>query len=208
MELISFKERVAQVAIGQAQKYKDVFVDFEYLLCSEAFIKQDYYIIAATTNNYRHLIGVNTSISAEDFFEKCINGSLSENDFDFIKSGRSSAEIKGSVRRKIRSLPFFTSMIGNDLVVQEDYVKNGIICAFVATDCNVSVGFINEGKSRPKSLLWGDSVDWNKAACVDLILRRKVEDELFSEIVIGSKEKLMKYENKISSVVVSELFMD
>lgn len=168
METVSFKERVAQVAIDQAKQYRDVFLDFEYLLCSEAFIKQDYYIIAATANNYRHLIGVNTAISADDFFERCINGSLSENDFDFKKSGRSELEIKGSVRRKIKSLPFFTAMMGSELVVQEDYTKNGILCSFATTDCNMTVGFINEGKSRPKSLLWGDSLDWNKVAYVDL----------------------------------------
>lgn len=159
MEPKNFKERVAQVAIMQAPKYKSVFVDYEYLLCSEAFIERDYYIIAATENNYRHLIGVNTSISAEIFFQKCMDGTLNENDFDFKKSGRSEKEIKGSVRRKIKALPLFAEMMGNDLVAQEAYQKNGVVCSFATTDCDMTIGFIDEGKARPKSLLWGDSLD-------------------------------------------------
>lgn len=205
MESVSFKERVAQVAIEQAKHYKDVFVDYEYLLCSEAFVKQDYYIISANANNYRHLIGVNTAISADDFFVKCINGELTEGDFDFVKAGRSEKEIKGSVRRKIRSLPYLTSMIGKDLVVQEDYNKNGIICSFATTDCNVTIGFVSEGKSRPKSLLWGDSLDWDKAAFVELILRRKVNDAAFSEIVVGDEAVLMKYRDKVKDIVTPDL---
>ena len=92
MESSSFKERVAQVAIEEAARYKAVFVDYEYLICSDAFKKQDYYIISAKPDNYRHLIGVNTAISASAFFEKCISGDLSEADFDFSKAGRSEKE--------------------------------------------------------------------------------------------------------------------
>ena len=206
MESLSFKERVAQIAIEQAIHYKKVFVDYEYLLCSDAFIKQDYYIISANANNYRHLIGVNTAISADNFFVKCINGELTECDFDFVKTGRSEKEIKGSVRRKVRSLPYLTSMIGKDLVVQEDYNKNGIICSFVTTDCNITIGFAGNEKSRPKSLLWGDMLDWDKSAPVDLILRRKTNDVVFSEIIAGNEDALMKYKDRIKDVVASDLF--
>lgn len=208
MHPISFKKRVVQTAVDQARQYKDVFVDFEYLLCSKAFVKQDYYILAADTSNYRHLIGVNTSVSAEDFFTKCIDGTLQESDFDFIKSGRTEREIKGSVRRKIKSLPFFTSMIGKDLVVQEDYVKNGVLCSLATTDCNVTVGFINSQKSRPKTLLWGDSLDWDKAEYVDLILRRKSGDVFFSEIIVGTEKTLLEYRNKIEKITKPELFAE
>lgn len=208
MEPVSFKKRVAEVAIEQAKQYEDVFINYEYLICSEAFVKQDYYIIAATSSNYRHLIGVSTSISAVDFFEKCMDGSLSENDFDFTKPGKSEREVKGSVRRKIKSLPFLMSIMREDLVVQEDYIKNGVICSFASTDCNVTVGFVNEGKSRPKSLLWGDSLDWNKAAYVDLILRKKRNDNLFSEIIIGDGNMLLKYKDRIDAIVDPELFVN
>ena len=201
MEPLNFKDRVAQIATQQAIYYKNVFVDYEYLICSEAFANQDYYIISAQPDNYRHLIGVNTSISAGEFFTKCINGELTENDFDFNKIGRTEKEIKGSVRRKIRSLPHLTSMIGNNLVVQENYNKNGILCSFATTDCNITVGFVNEGKSRPKTLLWGDTLDWNKSAFADLILRRKSGEKIFTDIVVGDVSSIRKYKDKIKGIV-------
>ncbi len=205
MKAQSFKERVAQAAIMQAPIYKAVFVNYEYLLCSKAFTEHDYYIVSAAENNYRHLIGVNTSISADIFFQKCMDGTLNENDFDFKKPGKSEKEIKGSVRRKIKALPFLMGMISNGLVAQEGYQKNGVVCSFATTDCNMTIGFIAQGKSRPKSLLWGDSLNREKAGFVDLILRRKPSEELFSEIVVGSDETLAEYRNKIDAVISPEL---
>ena len=106
----SFKERVAQVAIAQAKVYEQVFLKYEYLLCSEAFSENPYYIISAHADNFRHLVGVNTSFSAEEFFNKCLDGTLTENDFDFIKRGQSEKEVKGAVRDKIIALPEFLSI--------------------------------------------------------------------------------------------------
>ena len=39
----SFKERVRQEMIKAAKQYKDIYVDYEYLICSEIFEKNDYY---------------------------------------------------------------------------------------------------------------------------------------------------------------------
>ncbi len=43
----SFKERARQEMIKAAKQYKDIYVDYEYLICSVTFEKNDYYIIAA-----------------------------------------------------------------------------------------------------------------------------------------------------------------
>ena len=96
MAVQDFKKRVRQVAIEQAKVYEQVFLRHEYLLCSEAFHSQPYYIISAHADNYRHLVGVNTSFSAEIFFKKCLDGTLAENDFDFCKRGQSEKEVKGA----------------------------------------------------------------------------------------------------------------
>lgn len=196
-----FKKRVAQTAIEQAAYYKAVFVEYEYLLCSEAFRKHDYYIIAARPDNYRHLIGVNTTVTADEFYEKCISGKLNETDFDFGKPGRSEKEVKGSVRRKIKALPHLMTMFDNEFVVQEDYSKNGIMCSFAATDCNITAGFADSGKSRPKTLLWGDSLKWENAGFADVILRRKTGEEFFSEVIKGDRESIRKYIDKISGII-------
>ena len=39
----SFKERVKDTVIQNTNSYKRYFVDYEYLLCSEAFVNKEYY---------------------------------------------------------------------------------------------------------------------------------------------------------------------
>lgn len=103
-EQTSFKTRVKEIAITESKKYKDVFVDHQYLICSKGFKKRDYYILSAEKDNFLHLVGINTDLSAASFFDKCYDGTLIEDDFDFNKDGKDENSIKGSVRRKIKFL--------------------------------------------------------------------------------------------------------
>ena len=174
-------------------------------VCSEAFSSQDYYIIAACADNYKHLIGVNTAINAEDFFAKCLAKTLTEDDFDFIKNGQSEAAVKGSVRRKIKVLPDFLSMLNKPLVAEERFVKNKVSCTFATTDKRVTVGYITVGKSRPKTLLKGDELETTKSRKVELILRRPSGEELFNEIVYGGMDVIAKYKAKIKQLLTEDL---
>lgn len=81
---ISFKERVKNIAISEATFYKQNFIDYQYLICSDAFKIKNYYIIDAKPDNYQHLLGIHSLINAQEFFDKCYNGTLQETDFDFI----------------------------------------------------------------------------------------------------------------------------
>lgn len=60
----SFKTRVKEEAVRCSKIYKDLFVDYDYLLCSEAFTDAEYYIIQAHEDNYEHLTGVGTNLKA------------------------------------------------------------------------------------------------------------------------------------------------
>lgn len=53
----TFRQRVVQMAIAYARAYEEVFLEYEYLVCSKVFVENTYHIIAAHTENYRHLIG-------------------------------------------------------------------------------------------------------------------------------------------------------
>ena len=202
---LTFKQRVAQTAIDYATMYESVYLKYEYLVCSEAFSSQDYYIIGACADNYKHLIGVNTTISAEDFFSKCLAKTLTENDFDFIKTGQSEAAVKGSVRRKIKALPDFLAMLDSPLVAEEKFVKNKVSCTFATTDKRVTVGYITVGKSRPKTLLKGDELEEEKSRKVDLILRRPSGTEMFDEIICGDQNMITKYRSKIEPLLAENL---
>ena len=54
----SFKERVRQEMIKAAKQYKNIYVDYEYLICSMKFEKIYYYLIAALKDIFVHLTGV------------------------------------------------------------------------------------------------------------------------------------------------------
>lgn len=208
MAELTFKQRVAQTAITYATVYESEYLKYEYLVCPEAFSSQDYYIIAACADNYRHLIGVNTAISADDFFAKCLSGTLTEDDFDFVKNGQSEAAVKGSVRRKINALPHFLSMLGSPLVAQEKFIKNRVSCTFATTDKCVTVGYVTVGKSRPKTLLKGDELEEEKCRKVDLILRRPTGEKLFNEIVCGNAGMITKYKAKIEPLLAEDLLVN
>ena len=198
----SFKERVRTELIRSAGAYRDIYVDYEYLVCSEAFLRKSFYIISAREDNFKHLTGVNSCLAPGLFFEKCINGTLSENDFDFNKDGQDVKSVKGTVRRKIKALPDMMDLLKNGLMAEEDFKKNRVICSFAAADNNCTLGFADSGKARPKSLIRGNELKHPKP--VELLLRRKYGTKLFDEIIIGGSEQIDKYRDVIENMVSAE----
>lgn len=199
----SFKERVRQEIVKEVKKYKEIYVDYEYLICSEAFIKRNYYILDAEKDNFQHLTGVHSRVSAQVFFDKCVDGSLLEEDFDFIKRGQDERSVKGTVRRKIKALPGMMGLFREGLQAEEGFKKNRVVCSFAAADSNCTLGFTDSEKVRPKSLIWGNELKNPKP--VELVLKRKSGAELFDEIIIGDRESIDKYREQIKGIVANEL---
>ncbi|MDF2804644.1 MAG: hypothetical protein K0S61_4549 [Anaerocolumna sp.] len=205
MKEVSFKERVRNIAICESKNYKKYYGEHDYLVCSSAFKIQDYYIIDAKEDNYQHLLGVNSKIAPQAFFEKCYTGTLQESDFDFQKRGQSEKSVKGSVRRKIDILPNMMNLFNGNIKVEETFVKNQISCNFATTDNKCTLGFISTPKSRPMTLLKGNELHIAKMKDVDLILRKDKGKEKFSEIIIGDSEVLMSYFEKIKELIDENL---
>lgn len=201
MDKISFKERVRQTVITCSKKYKNNFVDYDYLVCSKAFYKQSYYIISAHEDNYQHLTGVHSLISPQEFFKKCYDGSLSDNDFDFIKKGQSEKSVKGSVREKIavldNTMDLFTYP---EIYVEESFHKNRIVCSFATAVNSFTLGFASNKYATPKSLLKNNQLN-NSNDKVDLIIRKRKSEEFYSEIIFANTETIKIYYNKIKHLL-------
>lgn len=197
----SFKERVKDTVIHNAALYKWYYVNYEYLICSKAFIRNAFYIISAYEDNYLHLTGLHTNLSAAHFFSKCYSGTLEESDFDFVKDGQSESEVKGSVRRKINSLPGMMCMFAESTLVEEDFEKNRIRCSFATYGANVTLGFVVSGKARPMTLLKGNELNSSKSKRLDLVLRREKGEDKFSELLVGSKETLDEYREVLGDLL-------
>lgn len=201
----SFKERVKETVIQNAYSYKKYFVDYEYLLCSAAFVKNEYYIVSAYEDNYLHLTGLHTSLDASTFFEKCYKGNLQETDFDFCKNGQNENEVKGSVRRKINSLPTIMDMFNAGTSVEEDFEKNRIRCALAAGNVSATLGFAVAGKAKPMTLLKGNELNSAKAKKLDLVLRRKSGETKFTEMLIGDEKRLIEHKTVLSDLLSEDL---
>lgn len=201
---LSFKERVKNEAIANARLYEENYINYQYLICSEAF-EDGYHIIKSDKGNYLHLIGIHTELSADAFFDKCIRGELQEEDFDFIKPGKSEKSVKGSVREKIKVLPFMSELFHQELMAEDNFKKNKVECAFATTDNRFTLGFAVSG--RPKTLLKGNELEKSKSRRVDLIFRKpRSSGSLYEELVRGRKEDVKKYKIGIEKLIAPDFW--
>ena len=203
----SFSERVVRIAVENAKLYKQKYVDFEYLIFSKAFEKKKYYIIDAHADNYQHLIGVQSLISPQEFFNKCFDETLTVYDFTFNKKGQSEKAVKGTVRRKISVLPDMMKLFDTaNIEVQEDFEKNKVYCLFATSSDNLfTLGFAGEAKSRPKSLLKGNELNITNSKKIDLVLSKHSTSSKFSEVVMGDIEVLNQYP-ELTEILDENLF--
>ena len=146
-----------------------------------------------------------SSLPASTFFEKCYKRTLEENDFDFCKSGQNKKEVKGSVRRKINSLPSIMDIFSIGTTVEEDFEKNRIRCALAAGNVSATLGFVVAGKAKPMTLLKGNELNTAKAKKLDLVLRRKSGDSRFDEMLIGDVTQLAEHKEALSDLLSDEL---
>lgn len=196
---VSFKERVKNEAISNVKLYETNFINYEYLICSEAFDNR-YHIIKSDKGNYLHLIGIHTDLTPEKFYDKCYAGLLDENDFDFIKPNQSEKSVKGSVREKITVLPYMVNLFEQELFAEDNFKKNKIECAFATADKKCTLGFAVSG--RPKTLLKGHKLETSKVRNVDLIFRKpRSSKEPYSELIFGNVDDINKYKNEITDFI-------
>lgn len=214
-EIIKFEERVREAIISYAQKYKDYYVNYEYLILSKAFVSKKYYILSAKEDNFLHLTGVNSLLSAKDFYQKCLKGTLSTDDFNFNKNGQDVTSVKGSVRRKINVMDYTIGMFdsyASIVKVEEDFQKNAIKCSFAAGNQNVTFGFTINEKVRPKTLLKGYELNDSKSYPIDLVLRIVAGQDKFDILLYGQKESCKDYHDIIlencSDELISSIFDD
>ena len=204
-EKISFKARVREVAIRYAASYQSYFVEKSYLVLSDAFSNQPYYIIEAQPTNYLHLIGVSTPLTAADFFDKCLNGALSETDFELSFHGRDPKFSKGSIRQKILTLPGIFGILSESSTVEEDYTKNVVRCSFATSDGVCTLGFIATPYARPMTLLRGNELHLENARSFKIIISKPRGETFFSDVVAGSDDDIAAHYDSIKDLLDDKL---
>lgn len=180
---VSFKTRVKETLEECAIDYLTNFVEKKYTIYSSRFTKNTYYTIDAKKDNYLHLTGVKTNLKPEEFFDKCIDGTLKESDFDVGDKSK-----KGSIRRKITVLKTAVNLFdGTKLIsVQETFIKNKVVCSFATSDGSCTLGFILKENSKPLTLLKGNELD----SCypLELIFETGTDDRPIGKIILNEND--------------------
>ncbi len=130
------KKKAIDIIVRAAQKYRDYLQDKTFLI-----IYQENQMTRTTQVEFRdghflHLTGVKTKLSAQRFYEKCLNGKLSFTEIEFDKFGKA--------QQKLMVLPFLHELLYNNCMIGT-FINSGIYIRadyFIGnTKAVVSVGF-------------------------------------------------------------------
>ena len=144
-----FKTTIKEKLTLAANNYSKL-INKKIIIASNDFEYAESYVIRFYKTNFLHLTGVKTELSAEHFFEKCLAGSLFEEEFDCD----STDQRKGLVRLKMKHLININTFFNQLLMVQENYGKNAIKCVVATSDGKCTIGFADAKYCvRPKTIL-------------------------------------------------------
>lgn len=167
------RKKALNIILDAAKNYKDKLCDFHFKIVCLKNGKQEYAYIGFRDNNFLHLTGVKSKLSAQRFYEASLNGKLSLYDFEIDKQGK--------VQRKLEVLPYLHDLLYNSCMIG-DFINSGIVIKsdyFVGnTRAMLSVGF-RYGKSTdiPVSLYNEDIRKLTKPTCKVLLIQRKLYNE-------------------------------
>lgn len=146
------KANAIRIVTKAAQKY-DEFLNSRHFLIVYRFQKEIHYTeVGFRDFNFLHLTGIKSSLSAQSFYERCLNHRLSENDIEI--------DSKGKAVQKLTVLPYLHDLLYHNCMIG-DFVSSGIMIRadyFVGdTKLVLSVGFRKEkGRDCPVTLYSGD----------------------------------------------------
>lgn len=103
---------------------------------SDKFKYQEKYSIKFNEENFLHLTGVISKLNAKEFFDKCFDSSIDEDDFDY-----DAVKNKTNIKNKLRCLITIPTMFSKELLAQEQFEKNRVICKIATTDWSFTLGF-------------------------------------------------------------------
>ena len=169
---MTFKESVREkLKIAANEYYKLVGVDF--VIVSDSFIYRSEYLLRFHKDNFLHLTGVHAKINANEFFEKCLDGSIGVDDYVCD----SSDDLKGKVKEKLRNLATIGNFFEKELVFQEMFEKNRVKCKLATSDGKCTLGFISINKivHVPLTLLNKNQIDESVKITNFVIMKRQTK---------------------------------
>lgn len=130
------KKKAIDIIVKAAANYKKCLLDKTFLLIYQENGKMKTVQVEFRENHFLHLTGVQTSLSAKRFYEKCVSHKLSLADIELDKNGKA--------QQKLMVLPFLHELLYHNCMIG-DFIDSGICIKadyFVGnTKAILSVGF-------------------------------------------------------------------
>ena len=142
-------------ALTDSAKSYFALLDNLIVLKSDGFVENKIYKIRFFDTNFLHLTGLKTKLSPKEFFDKCLSETISEDDYSFgLKND------KKTIKRKLRNLINIGSFFKQEIMVQESFIKNKVVCQIATSDNKCTIGFVDaKYYLRPKTILANNHLD-------------------------------------------------
>ena len=135
------KKAALQIIVNAAKAYDAKLNNKHFLIVYQEAGSVGTSCVGFRDMNFLHMTGVSAKLSARQFYSACLDGKLSQNDFEI--------DNKGKVQQKLMVLPYLPELLYHNCMIG-NFVNNGIYVRadyFVGNTRGVfSVGF-RTGKS-------------------------------------------------------------
>lgn len=186
------KKQALKIIVKAAENYQNKLQDKNFLIIYQANSGIESVHVGFRANHFLHMTGIETQLSAQRFYEKCINRKLSVTEFELDK--------KGKAQRKLEVLPYLAELLYNNCMIG-NFINSGIYIRadyFVGnTKAVLSVGFrLGKKADNPVTLYNEDIKKLTQPTCKVLaIFAKKYYEICYRECTYLSKgqeiEKLL-----------------
>lgn len=130
------KKSALQIIVNAAKEYDVKLNNKHFMIVYQGERKTKTVCVGFRDMNFLHMTGVKARLSAQQFYLACLDGKLSENDFEM--------DDKGKVQQKLMVLPYLSELLYNNCMIG-NFINSGIYIRadyFVGnTKAVLSVGF-------------------------------------------------------------------
>ncbi len=112
------KEKAVNIIVDAVKRYEECLNNRRFLIIYATEKEAQYVEVQFQSNNFLHLTGVKTKLSASSFYIRCLNNRLRVEDI--------SADISGKTEEKLMVLPYLHELMYKPCMIG-DYLNSGVL---------------------------------------------------------------------------------
>lgn len=154
------KSEILSIITEAAAEYSKL-IGRSFCFESSLFLYKTRYVICFDGNNFLHLTGVKTHLKAKEFYGKCLDKTLTADDFE--TASPSDPNLMMHIEMKMKNIGNIGMLVKGRVSIEERYVRGKVRCVMAASNKKFTLCFTDgayHGKDAlvPMSLLYGDTL--------------------------------------------------